>query len=86
MSSEVALALILLTGAGLLLQSFSRLSRVNTGLQTERLFTAFVVLPQVSLSVAGKRLEFSGATALPAADSPRRAICQYDHSVALERK
>jgi putative ABC transport system permease protein len=43
--AEVALALILLTGAGLLLQSFSRLSRVDPGFRPERVFTASVSLP-----------------------------------------
>jgi predicted permease len=33
--SELALAMILLTGAGLLLQSFSRLSRIDPGVKTE---------------------------------------------------
>ena len=41
---EVALALLLLTGAGLLLQSFARLSRVNPGVQPERLLTAVITL------------------------------------------
>ncbi len=45
---EVALALILLTGAGLLLQSFSRLSQVDPGLRSDRLFTAFISLPQAA--------------------------------------
>lgn len=44
--AEVALALLLLTGAGLLLQSFARLSRVDPGLQPARLLTASVSLPQ----------------------------------------
>ena len=43
--AEVALALLLLTGAGLLLQSFARLSRVDPGIRTDRLFTASVTLP-----------------------------------------
>ncbi len=43
--SEVALALLLLTGAGLLLQSFARLSRVNPGIKAEQLFTAVIALP-----------------------------------------
>jgi putative ABC transport system permease protein len=43
--AEVALALILLTGAGLLLQSFARLSRVDPGVQPNGLFTAYVSLP-----------------------------------------
>ncbi len=46
--SEVALALLLLTGAGLLLQSFARLSRVDPGLRSERLFTAFISLPNAA--------------------------------------
>jgi putative ABC transport system permease protein len=47
-SGEVALALILLTGAGLLLQSFQRLAHVNPGMQTDRLFTGFVSLPDAA--------------------------------------
>ncbi len=43
--TEVALALLLLTGAGLLLQSFARLSQVDPGVQPERLFTAGITLP-----------------------------------------
>ena len=45
---EVALALLLLTGAGLLLESFKRLANVNPGMQTDRLFTAFVSLPDAA--------------------------------------
>lgn len=43
--AEVALALVLLISAGLLLQSFARLGRVQPGMRTERLFTARVALP-----------------------------------------
>ncbi len=46
--AEVALALILLTGAGLLLQSFHRLSRVDPGLRTDRLLTGSVNLPDAA--------------------------------------
>ena len=46
--TEVALALILLTGAGLLLQSFARLSRVNPGVQPDRLLTAYIGLPEAA--------------------------------------
>ena len=46
--AEVAVALVLLTGAGLLLQTFERLSRVSPGLQPSRLFTAELTLPYVT--------------------------------------
>ncbi|HKW56880.1 MAG TPA: ABC transporter permease [Candidatus Acidoferrum sp.] len=43
--SEVALALLLLCGAGLMLRSFVQLLRVNPGFQTERLLTMKIALP-----------------------------------------
>jgi putative ABC transport system permease protein len=46
--AEVALALVLLISAGLLIQSFARLGRVQPGLRTERLLTARVALPDVA--------------------------------------
>ena len=46
--AEVAVALVLLTGAGLLLQTFDRLSRVSPGLQTSGLFTATLTAPYVT--------------------------------------
>src|SRR5262245_29186601 len=45
---EIALALILLVCAGLLIQTFARLGRVQTGLRTENLFTARINLPDAS--------------------------------------
>jgi putative ABC transport system permease protein len=56
--SEVALALILLTGAGLLLQSFQRLANVNPGMQTDRLLTAFVALPDAGYPKSENILQF----------------------------
>ena len=46
--AEVALALVLLIAAGLLIQSFARLGRVQPGLRTERLLTARVGLPDAA--------------------------------------
>jgi predicted permease len=43
--TEVALALVLLICASLLIQSFARLGRVDTGMRTDRLFTAAIGLP-----------------------------------------
>jgi putative ABC transport system permease protein len=45
---EVALALVLLICAGLLIQSFARLGRVQPGLRTEHLLTARIGLPAVA--------------------------------------
>ena len=42
---EVALSFVLLTGAGLLLQSFARLSAVDKGFDAEHTLVAFVSLP-----------------------------------------
>nr|MDQ3313868.1 ABC transporter permease [Verrucomicrobiota bacterium] len=46
--AEVALALVLLICAGLLIQSFARLGRVQPGVKTERLLTARVQLPDIA--------------------------------------
>jgi putative ABC transport system permease protein len=42
--AEIALSLILLVGAGLLIQSFTRLSRIDTGFQGSRVLTARISL------------------------------------------
>jgi predicted permease len=46
--AEVALALVLLISAGLLIQSFARLGRVQPGLRTEHLLTARIALPDTA--------------------------------------
>jgi len=44
--AEIAVAMVLLTGAGLLLRSFAHLLSTNPGFQTEHLFKAEVSLPR----------------------------------------
>jgi predicted permease len=44
-ATEVALSLVLLTGAGLLVQSFVRLSNINPGFRADGLLTARVQIP-----------------------------------------
>ncbi len=56
--TEVALALILLICAGLLIQSFARLGRVQPGLRTERLLTARVGLPDSAYSKNEQTIAF----------------------------
>ncbi len=84
--AEVALALVLLICAGLLIQSFARLGRVQTGLRTERLLTARVQSAEIRLSEERKHHRF--LRAVPAADSraSRRGIGQHDRSAAAQRQ
>ena len=43
--AEVGLAMLLLVGAGLLIRSFEQLQRVDVGVRTENVLTAFLALP-----------------------------------------
>jgi putative ABC transport system permease protein len=56
--TEVALALVLLTGAGLLVNSFIRLQSVPTGLQPDQLVAMSINLPRTSYRDAQARLTF----------------------------
>jgi putative ABC transport system permease protein len=55
---EVAVALVLLIGAGLLINSFLRLQRVNTGVRAERILTASLTLPTRRYQTAAQRTAF----------------------------
>jgi putative ABC transport system permease protein len=55
--TELAIAVILLVGAGLLMQSLWRLQKVNSGLQPENVLTFNVVLPEVKYK-ADKQAQF----------------------------
>ena len=56
--TEVALALILLTGAGLLIESFSRLTRVNPGFETDHLLTFKLSLPEMKYKTDASDIAF----------------------------
>src|SRR6266851_4624492 len=56
--SEIALALVLLTGAGLMLKSFLRLRSVNPGFQAENVLTMTVELPDTVYSTAQQVKDF----------------------------
>jgi putative ABC transport system permease protein len=55
---EVALAMVLLTGAGLMLQSFAKLRTVNPGFRSENVLTLRVPLPSPKYEAMQKRTAF----------------------------
>ncbi len=55
---EVALALVLLVGAGLLIRSFDRLSSVNPGFDSHSVISAQIVLPRVRYAESNNQLAF----------------------------
>ena len=55
---ETALALVLLAGAGLMINSFLRLVRVNAGFSTERVLVASVELPPIRYTSAREQRAF----------------------------
>jgi putative ABC transport system permease protein len=57
--TEVALAMLLLVGAGLLIRSFAALTSVNPGFEAEHLLKAEVSLPQFQYSKPQQWTEFS---------------------------
>jgi putative ABC transport system permease protein len=56
--TEVALALVLLVGAGLLIRSFQRLQQVNAGFNTENVLSVPFVLPQTRYPDGNARAAF----------------------------
>ncbi|MBX3277723.1 MAG: ABC transporter permease [Acidobacteria bacterium] len=57
--SQVALTVVLLTGAGLLIKSFVRLQQTPLGFRPERLMTARISLPRSAYSTPQQRLVFA---------------------------
>ncbi len=58
--SEVALALVLLTGAGLLLKSLVRLLDVQPGFRPEQVLTATINLPAAGYGQPAQQVQFAG--------------------------
>ena len=56
--SEVAFAIVLLVGAGLLLRSFSKLARVAPGFETEHRLSVTTLLPTPKYSEPGRMVDF----------------------------
>ena len=57
-TAEVAVSLVLLSGAGLLMNSFLRLSQVDPGFRTDNLLTMSMVLPQSKYPNHARRTAF----------------------------
>src|SRR5262249_47344129 len=55
---EVALAMTLLIGAGLMMKSFIRVRQINTGFSADRVMTAKVALPNTQYSTPAQRNNF----------------------------
>ena len=56
--AEVAVALVLMTGAGLLIKSFARLMEVNPGFESHRVMTFPVSLPAARYSTPAQQAQF----------------------------
>jgi putative ABC transport system permease protein len=56
--AEIALSLVVLVGAGLMIQSFLRLKRVNIGLDAHNVLTAEVSLPRAKYKEVDQRVAF----------------------------
>ena len=56
--AEMALAVVLLAGAGLLVNSFIRLQRVNPGFHVGDALTFRLALPEASYDTRARRIEF----------------------------
>jgi putative ABC transport system permease protein len=70
--SEVALALVLLVGAGLMIRSFARLLEVNPGFNPDHLLTLQIAVPQsfdAPRRVAFYQQLFAGLEALPGVEA-----------------
>jgi hypothetical protein len=69
--AEIALAVILLTGAGLMLKSFLRLRAVDTGFNATNVVTATIDLPETSYRTAAdaERFHHDALTAIAALPS-----------------
>ena len=59
--AEVALAIVLLTGAGLMIRSFAKLASVGPGFDTTRVMTFSVALPRIQYGQEGQSRRFFDA-------------------------
>ncbi len=79
---ELAIAVVLLVGAGLLIQSLWRLQKVNSGLQPENVLTFNVVLPEIKYK-SDRQSQFFIDLKQRLESTPGRAIGEHDLSRCL---
>jgi putative ABC transport system permease protein len=82
--AEVALALVLLTGAGLLIRSFIRLQSVPTGFQPEGLAAMTINLPSTVYPDRRARLAFTGRLMPKLAALPMLQSVAFSNSLPLD--
>jgi predicted permease len=79
--AQVAIAIVLLAGAGLLVRSLSNLQQVDTGMQTDHLMTARLWLPQPNDPASGPYFEHGKRVVLMRAVVDRlRALPDVSHA------
>jgi len=81
--AEVALALVLLVGAGLLVRSFARLTRVDPGFDPRRVLTLSMSLPQARYRDAASLVRFAREVRERAAALPGVAAAAITSGVPL---
>jgi hypothetical protein len=84
--AEIAVALVLLICAGLLIQSFARLGRVQPGLKTERLLTAQVQLPDAAYPKNENVIAFFEQLLPRVRALPWRGVGECDRAAAAHRQ
>ncbi len=82
---EVALALVLLVGAGLLIRSFLRLNEVKPGFNSRNVLTASVNLPAAKFAQPAKRAAFFGELVQRVESLPGVQACGLVSSLPLSQ-
>ena len=84
--AEVALALVLLTSAGLLIKSFVRLQNVNPGFNPKNVLTMEISLPILKYPDKKSLVNFFGEVERRVSQSPRRHARRFHGDLADERR
>src|ERR1700730_11062523 len=84
--AQVALALVLLVGAGLLIQAFQKLRNQYSGLRPENVLTLRTVLPKSKYAEPGQRTIFYQQVLERVSSLPGVASAGYSTSIPLEWK